>query len=97
MYSCDVCGEEFETLTRMRLEHDPCPVEEERRAEEAAIETVETEHGYGVGDHCRLIGGQEVEVVAIEPGEDEPVVVWVDVDEEDTPENRERSPASEVL
>ena len=98
MYTCDVCGEEFETLTRLRLDHDPCPVEEERREHEQAIETVETEHGYSVGDRARLLGeGREVEVVDVEPGDDEPTVVWIDPDEDDTPENRERSPASDVL
>jgi hypothetical protein len=98
MYTCDVCGEEFETLTRMRLEHDPCPVEQERREHQQAVEQVEQQHGYGVGDRARLLDeGREVEVVDVEPGDDEPTVVWVDPDEEDEPENRGRSPASDVI
>ena len=98
MYSCDVCGEEFETLTRLRLNHDPCPVEQEREAHEAAIRQVEDERGFGIGDRCRLIdGAREVEVVDIEPGDEEPTVVWVDPGDDDTEANRTRSPANKVI
>lgn len=98
MYSCDVCGEEFETLTRLRLNHDPCPVEQEREEHEAAIQHVEDERGFGIGDWCRLIdGAREVEVVDIKPGDEEPTVVWVEAGEEDIEENRSESPASDLI
>lgn len=98
MYSCDVCGEEYETLTRLRLDHDPCPVEEKREKRRAAIEQVADERGFGVGDRCRLIAtAEEVDVVDIEPGEEEPTVVWVPAGQAETEENRQRSAASDVI
>lgn len=98
MYSCDVCGEEFETLTRLRLNHDPCPIEQERRERAEAIETVASDRGFEIGDRCRLVKtAEEIDVVDVEPGEDEPTVVWVYPDKADTPENRHRTPASDVI
>ena len=100
MYTCEVCGEEFETLSRLRLDHRPCPVEEEQRRQEGAVRTLREEWGLEVGDWCRVIRtGEEVEVVDVEPDDagDEPTVVWVPAGEADTPENRRRSPAGELV
>lgn len=101
MYTCDTCGEEFETLSRLRLNHDPCPVAERRRKHEAAAERLRDEWGLEVGDRCRVIGtGEEVEIVDVEPGEgdgDDPRVVWIPAGETDAPERRHTSPAGELV
>ena len=100
MYTCDTCGEEFETLSRLRLAHRPCPVAERRRRHEAAVQRLKAEWGLEVGDLCRVIGtGKEVEIVEVEPGEegDEPRVVWVPAGNADTPEHRHASPAGDLV
>lgn len=99
MYACDACGEEFETLSELRMRHE-CPVEEKRQRREAALEHLKDERGLEIGERCRVIGsGKEVDIVDIEPGEEdeEPTVVWVPADREDTPERRRNSPASELV
>jgi len=101
MHTCDTCGEEFETLSRLRLDHDPCPVAERQRRREAAVRRLRDEWGIEVGDLCRVIAtGEEVEVVDVEPGvedEDEPRVVWIPAGETDEPERRHPSPAGELV
>jgi hypothetical protein len=101
MYACETCGEEFETLSRLRLRHDPCPVEERRRREGDAVRRLAEEWGLEVGDRCRVIAtGAEVEIVDVEPGDgegDDPVVVWVPAGEADAPESRETSPARDLV
>ena len=101
MYACETCGEEFETLSRLRLHHDPCPVAEEERRYGEALERLRDEWGLEVGDWCRVIRtGEEVEVVDVEPGEDddaEPRVVWIPAGETDTPEQRQTSPAGKLV
>ena len=101
MYACETCGEEFETLSRLRLDHRPCPVAEEERRQDEAVQRLRDEWSLEVGDWCRVIGtGEEVEIVDIEPGEvdeDEPRVVWVPAGEADTPEERHTSPAGELV
>lgn len=101
MPTCDTCGAAFETLSELRLRHDPCPeAEAERRYQDAKARLAE-ERGLEIGDTCRVIaGGEEVEVVDVEAGETdeaEPRVVWVPVDEPDTPENRETAAFDEVV
>lgn len=99
MYACDTCGEEFETLSRLRLDHAPCPIDEEQKRQEEARARLKDERGLEVGDRCRVIaGGREVDIVDVEPNDDgEPRVVWVPAGEEDDPENRETSAASELV
>ena len=101
MYTCETCGEEFETLSRLRLHHEPCPVAEEERRHEEAIKRLRGEWGLEIGDWCRVIAtGEEVEIVDIEPGasdEEEPRVVWVPAGKEDTPERRQTSPAGKLV
>lgn len=101
MPTCETCGEEYETLSRLRLDHDPCPVEERQRKHDEAIQQVRDERGLEVGDQCRVIKtGNEVEIVDIEPSEEgdgEPTVVWVPAGKEDTPERRRTGQASELV
>lgn len=101
MYTCETCGEEFRTLSRLRLDHDPCPVVERRRKHEEAVQRLKAEWGLELGDWCRVIEtGEEVEIVDIEPGEggvDEPMVVWVPAGKADTPEHRHASPAGKIV
>lgn len=101
MYACDVCGEEFETLSRLRLDHRPCPVEEEERRREEAVQVLREEWSLEPGDRCRVIRtGEEVEIVDVEPAEDggdEPVIVWIPAGVEDTPEHRHTSPAGDLV
>jgi len=103
MYTCDVCGEEFETLSGLRLEHDPCPVERERRRREETIERLRNERGLEIGEIGRVIAtGEEVEIVDVEPGDEtddggEPTVVWIPAGADDEPENRRKSAANEVV
>lgn len=101
MYACESCGEEFETLSRLRVKHRPCPVEEEQRRQEDAIQRLKAEWGLEMGDWCRVIAsGEEVEIVGIEPGgegDDEPQVVWVPAGKADTQEQRQRSPAGKLV
>lgn len=99
MYSCDACGAEFETLSELRIRHD-CPVKEEQRKREAALAHLKEERGLEIGDLCRVIKtGKEVEIVDVEPGEedDEPTVVWIPAGRADTPERRRTSPASDLI
>lgn len=100
MHTCDVCGAEFETLSRMRMDHDPCPVAEERRKQEAAEERLEAERGFGIGDTCRVIEtGEEVRVVDVEPESegDLPTVVRVPADHDDSEAHRQRGSADELV
>lgn len=101
MYTCDTCGEEFPTLSRLRLDHDPCPVAERQRRGEEAVRRLREEWRLEVGDWCRVIGtGEEVEIVEVEPGEgddDDPVVVWVPAGSPDAPEHRHTTPAGELV
>jgi len=100
MPSCDTCGAAFETLSELRLRHDPCPEAEEQRRYEATIEQLADERGLEIGDTCRVVaGGREVEVVDVDPGaaDEEPSVVWVPAGSEDAPENRETSTFDEVV
>ncbi|MFT4884583.1 MAG: hypothetical protein ACI8U4_002099 [Natronomonas sp.] len=100
MHTCDACGAEFETLSELRMRHD-CPVKEEQRRREEALDSLREERGLELGDLCRVIKtGKEVEIVDVEPGEDTdepPTVVWVPADREDTPENRRTSPAADLI
>lgn len=99
MYTCDACGEEFGTLTELRVRHD-CPVEAERRRREAAHEYLRAERGLEIGDRCRVIGtGEEVEIVDVEPSEDDdvPTVIWVPAGAADTPERRRSSPPNDLV
>lgn len=100
MHTCDTCGEGFETLSELRLSHDPCPEAETQRRYEAAIERLAEDRGLEIGDSCRLVaGGQEVDIVDVEAGssDEEPQVVWVPAGSEDAPENRETSAFDEVV
>ena len=107
MYACDHCGEEFETLSGLRVRHEPCPVGERERRQEAAVQRLRDEWDLEVGDWCRVIGtGEEAEIVDVEPGDeegegegeaDEPTVVWVPAGEPDEPERRRRTPAGRVV
>jgi len=100
MYACDACGEEFETLSALRIEHEPCAVAEKQRRHEEALRRLDDERGLVVGDRCRVIGsGKEVEIVDVEPGGEagDPRVVWVPADTDDNPDRRETSAFDEVV
>lgn len=101
MYTCDGCGEEFETLSQLRLAHEPCPEKERQRKHEEAIQQLNDQRGLTIGDRCRVIStGEEVEIVDVEPSDETdqgPTVVWVPAGTEDTPERRQTSLASEVV
>jgi hypothetical protein len=99
MHTCDACGAEFETLSELRMRHD-CPVEEEQRKREQALDDLREERGLEIGDLCRILKtGKEVEIVDVEPGEadDPPTVVWVPAGREDTPEKRRTSSPAELI
>ena len=100
MYACDACGEEFETLSELRIEHEPCAVAEEQRRYEEALQRLNDERELSVGDRCRVIGsGKEVEIVDVEPdGEDgDPRVVWIPAGAEDDTDRRETSTFDEIV
>lgn len=101
MYTCNACGEEFETLSQLRLAHEPCPVKEQQRKHDEAIQQLQDQRGLSIGDRCRVIEtGEEVEIVDVEPTDDPeewPTVVCVPAGAEDTPEQRRTSPASDVV
>lgn len=101
MYTCDGCGEEFETLSRLRLAHEPCPEKEQQRKNEEAIQRLQDQRGLTIGDWCRVIStGEEVEIVDVEPSDEPdegPTVVWVPAGTEDTPEQRQTIRASDVV
>ena len=100
MYACDACGEEFETLSELRIEHEPCAVAEEQRRREEALRRLDDERDLSVGDRCRVIGsGEEVEIVDVEPGgeDGDPRVVWIPAGTEDGPDRRETSAFDEVV
>jgi len=101
MHACDACGEEFETLSALRLEHDPCPVAEEQRRYEAALERLAGERNLEPGDRCRVIAtGEEAEIVDVDPGEDEeddPAVLWVSAGEDDDPDDRRQASFDEIV
>ena len=95
MYACDACGEEFETLSALRIEHEPCAVAERQRRYEAAVERLREEHGVDLGDRCRVIAtGEEIEVVDVDPGGSDaadPEVLWVPAGEDDADDRRRAS------
>lgn len=101
MYTCETCGEEFDTLSSLRLDHEPCPVDEERRRHEEAIQRLADERGLEIGDLCRVIEtGLEAEIVDVEPATDEdgePTVVWIPAEKDDEPEHRRTSSIREVV
>lgn len=100
MHACETCGEEFETLSQLRMEHDPCPVEETRRKREAAIQRLEDERGLEIGDLARVTKtGREVRIVDVDPGGNggDPAVVWVPVGRDDEPEHRRTSAFDAVV
>ena len=100
MYACDACGEEFETLSELRIEHEPCAVAEEQRRHEEALRRLDDERHLTIGDRCRVIGsGKEVEIVDVEPGgeDDNPEVVWIPAGTEDDPDRRETSTFDEIV
>ena len=101
MYACDHCGEEFETLSGLRVRHEPCPVGERERRREEAVQRLEDEWNLEVGDWCRVLGtGEEAEIVDVEPGNgngEEPTVVWVPAGEPDEPERSRRTSARRVV
>ena len=100
MYACDACGEEFETLSELRIEHEPCAVAEEQRRHEEALRRLDDERGLAVGDRCRVIGsGKEVEIVDVEPGgeDGDPRVVWIPAGTEDDTDRRETSAFDEIV
>ncbi|WP_336135447.1 hypothetical protein [Natronomonas amylolytica] len=101
MHTCDACGAEYETLSELRMRHD-CPVEEEQRKREEALDYLREERGLEIGDLCRVVKtGKEVEIVDVEPSEegtdDPPTVVWVPADRADTPDNRQTSPPADLI
>ena len=100
MYACDACGEEFETLSELRIEHEPCAVAEQQRRHEEALRRLDDEWDLSVGDRCRVIGsGKEVEIVDVEPGgeDGDPRVVWIPAGTEDGPDRRETSAFDEIV
>jgi len=101
MYSCEACGAEYETLSALRMDHDPCPVEAERRRHEEAVERLADERGLEIGDRCRVIeSGEEAEIVDVEPAADgngDPTVVWVPAGSEDDPDRRRTAGFDEVV
>ena len=100
MYACDACGEEFETLSELRIEHEPCAVAEEQRRHEEALRRLNDERDLAVGDRCRVIGsGKEVEIVDVEPGgeDGDSRVVWVPAGTGDDPDRRETSTFDEIV
>ena len=100
MYACDACGEEFETLSALRIEHEPCAVAERQRRHEEALRRLDDERDLSVGDRCRVIGsGKEVEIVDVEPGgeDGDPRVVWIPAGTEDGPDRRETSAFDEIV
>ena len=100
MYTCDACGEEFETLSELRIEHEPCAVAEEQRRREEALRRLDDERDLSVGDRCRVIGsGKEIEIVDVEPGGEDADsrVVWIPAGTEDDPDRRETSAFDEIV
>lgn len=100
MYACDTCGEEFETLSALRIEHDPCPVAVEQRRQEAAVQRLSDELGLEIGDRCRVVAtGKEAEIADVDAGgpDDEPEVILVPPDSEDTPETRHTASFDEIV
>ena len=101
MYTCEACGAEYETLSALRMDHDPCPVEAEERRHEEAVERLADERGLEIGDRCRVIeSGEEAEVVDVEAAADpeaEPAVVWIPAGSDDTPDRRRTAGFDEVV
>ena len=100
MYACDACGEKFETLSELRIEHEPCAVAERQRRHEEALRRLDDERGLTIGDRCRVIGsGKEIEIVDIEPGGEnaDSRVVWVPAGTDDDPDRRETSTFDEIV
>ncbi|MCY4731833.1 hypothetical protein KY092_14835 [Natronomonas gomsonensis] len=100
MHICDACGAEFETLSELRMRHD-CPVKEEQRKREQALEYLRDERGLEIGDLCRVVKtGTEVEIVDVEPAEgddEEPTVVWVPANRADTPQNQRTGSVTDLI
>jgi hypothetical protein len=101
MYTCDTCGADFETLSALRMDHEPCPVAEEERRHEEAVERLADERGLEIGDRCRVIeSGEEAEIVDVEAAADpeaEPAVVWIPAGSEDAPDRRRTAGFDEVV
>ena len=101
MYTCEACGAEYETLSALRMDHEPCPVAEEQRRHEEAVERLADERGLEIGDRCRVIeSGEEAEVVDVEAAADpeaEPAVVWIPAGSEDAPDQRRTAGFDEVV
>ena len=101
MYTCDTCGADFDTLSALRMDHEPCPVAEEQRRHEEAVERLADERGLEIGDRCRVIeSGEEAEIVDVEAapdGDGEPKVVWVPAGSEDSPDRRRTAGFDEVV
>ena len=101
MYTCEACGAEYETLSALRMDHEPCPVAEEQRRHEEAVERLADERGLEIGDRCRVIeSGEEAEVVDVEAAADpeaEPAVVWIPAGSEDAPDRRRTAGFDEVV
>ena len=101
MYTCETCGADFETLSALRMDHEPCPVAEEQRRHEEAVERLADERGLEIGDRCRVIeSGEEAEVVDVEAAADpeaEPAVVRIPAGSEDAPDRRRTAGFDEVV
>ena len=101
MYTCDTCGADFETLSALRMDHEPCPVAEEQRRHEEAVARLADERGLEIGDRCRVIeSGEEAEIVDVVPavdGDRDPEVVWVPAGSEDAPDRRRTAGFDEVV
>jgi hypothetical protein len=101
MYTCEACGAEYETLSALRMDHEPCPVAEEERRHEEAVERLADERGLEIGDRCRVIeSGEEAEIVDVEAAADpeaEPAVVWIPAGSEDAPDRRRTAGFDEVV
>jgi hypothetical protein len=101
MYTCDTCGADFETLSALRMDHEPCPVAEEQRRHEVAVERLSDERGLAIGDRCRVIeSGEEAEIVDVEAAahdDGDPEVVWIPAGSEDAPDRRRTAGFDEVV
>jgi hypothetical protein len=101
MYTCETCGAEYETLSALRMDHEPCPVAEEQRRQEEAVERLADERGLEIGDRCRVIeSGEEAEIVDVEAAahdDGDPEVVWIPAGSEDAPDRRRTAGFDEVV
>ena len=101
MYTCEICGAEYETLSALRMDHQPCPVAEDQRRHDEAVERLADERGLEVGDRCRVIeSGEEALVFDVEAaadGDGDPTVVWVPAGSENDPDRRRTDGFDEVV